>query len=279
MAKGNEKLKYYKTDKLPLLMQGFELQSTSLFLGILEDKKDFTLKVDRGVVNYLDVIGVNDLYIDGNLEGDWNGSLITLLAGGQQLLVDEPMERYNFSVDLGDRAEQKIPVIINGGQTINSRLFLPDITSNSGSNFLQAQVLAYYTTEKHQEFLKEEAKFYSGLGLKRQSFRVRLPAGSTAPVTLEQTIPVNQGGIVGFSVLTYSGDSMPNVLVDVAFDDLKVNLNVWAARFSKLSQRDPFIQWIKLNPGSTLQFSIYPRPGGFVISNDCFAFLTIYFDN
>lgn len=272
--------KYYNTDKLPLLMQGFDIQSTSLFLGILEDRKEFQLKVDRGVVNYLDACVSFDVSVAFGLqELQYNGSQITLLAGGQQLLVDEPSTRYLFNADLGDKSEQKVPVIINGGQTLTSRFFLPDITSNLVSNFAQCQIQAYYTTKRHEEFLKNEARFYFGLGLKRQTFRVKILAGMPVPSTLEAVIPSNQGKIVGFSVLGMGGDDTNSLAIDVGFDDLQVISNVWLPRFAKSNQRDPFILWIALNPGSTLQLTLKRITPATVLVGDSFAYLTLYFAN
>lgn len=201
------------------------------------------------------------------------------MAGGQQIIVDEPLERYDYAIDLGDRDEQKIQVIINGGQTLESKMHLPDLTSNAPGNVaIVGQLLAHYTTKKHDQFLASpKSKFNWGLGLKRQSFRLQIRAGATAGVNLEQVIPKNQGRVIGFSLLVY-GTDLPDVFIDLSFDDLTVILNVLAMRFSRLSQRDPFIQSIDVEPGATLQLTIRPR-AGYTVINDMTCFVTIYFAN
>lgn len=279
MAEERKDPRYYNSDKLPLLMQGFDQQFTNTITQVI-DKKEFTTKVDRGVVNYLDFqcISLNQV-ANGMREIDYNGSLLTLLAGGQQIIVDEPAERYDYAIDLGERVEQKIQVVINGGQTLESKFYLPDLTSNAPGNVaLVGQLLAHYTTKKHEEFLRSpKSNFNWGLGLKRQSYRAVLRAGATAGVTIEQTVPKNQGRVIGFSILIY-GTDISEVYTDVAFDDLTVNLNVLTMRFSRFVQRDPFIQKIDVEPGATLQFTLRPKTG-YAMINDMFGFITLHFAN
>lgn len=280
MAENRRDPRYYNSDKLPLLMQGFEQQFTNTVISKLIDKKEFTTKVDRGVVNYLDfqAISLNQV-VNGMIETDYNGTLLTLLAGGQQIVVNEPLERYDYAIDLGDRDEQKIQVIINGGQTLESKMELPDLVSNAPGNVaIVGQLLAHYTTKKHDNFLvSPESKFNWGLGLKRQSYRVVLPAGATVGQTLEEIVPKNQGRVIGFSILIY-GTDISEVYVDLGFDDLTVILNVLTMRFSRMVQRDPFIQKIDVEPGATLQFTLRPR-AGYTVINDMFGFVTLYFAN
>lgn len=279
MAEVRRDPKYYNTDKLPLLIQGFDYQALVPALGFLRDKKEFTTKVDRGVVNFIDFVAVpSPQETTGLIETNWNGAQITVLAGGQSLLKDELAERYGWLVDLGDKDEQKVQVIINGGQILISDLFITSALFSQGSTAITGQLLAHYTTKRHDEWLKENKKFFWGLGLKRQTFRSILRAGALTPSETPFTVPSNQGRIIGFSVVTFGGASIVNFFVDIAFDDLKVILDVGAPRFVRDSQRDPFIQWIDLNPGSTMQVSLKPRVG-FPIVTDSYAYVTLYFAN
>ena len=150
-------MKYYNSRQTPLLIQGYELQTNNIVpFGILTDKREFTTRVNRGIVNFLDLCAVMSLQPSNGLnENDFSSSQISLLAGGQEVLVDEPAERYDYQLDLGARDEQKIPVIINGGQQLTSNLFLPDTISNSDPNLIFSfQLLAYYTTKSHADSLK-----------------------------------------------------------------------------------------------------------------------------
>lgn len=280
MAENRKDPRYYNTDKLPLLMQGFSQQFTNSTILKLEDKKEFTTKVDRGVINYLDftAISLNQI-VNGMNETDFNGTLLTLTAGGQLITVDEPLERYDYSIDLGDREENKIQVIINGGQTLESRMFLPDLTSSAPANVaIVGQLIAQYTTKKHEEFLASpESKFNWGLGIKRQTYKHRILAGATSGTEASFTIPKNQGRVIGFSVVVM-GTDISAVMLDLSFDDLTVILDVLTMRFSRLSQRDPFINKIDVEPGATLQLNLKPMPG-YTVINNLFAYVTIHFAN
>lgn len=251
-------MRYYNSDKPPLLLQGFELQITNILpFGILEDKKEFTTRVNRGIVNFLDYVAIQSLQTtEGTIEATFDASQVTLLAGGQQILVDEPAERYNYQLDLGERAEQKIPVIINGGQQLSSKIFLPDIISNSNTGIIMGiQLLAYYTTKKHEAFVKEYGRFGRNLGLKRQSFRLATPAGTLPGRTeINDALPKNQGKIIGVSFL-FEGLGIGATNVNLSVDDIGIIEDVNAIRFSRLAQRDPLIFFVYLNPGSTFRLS------------------------
>jgi hypothetical protein len=279
MIKGEENSQYWDSEKAPLLLQGFEIQATNDFTPVLVDQKDFVTRVNRGVVVELDYLSITlAQIINGLLESDFNASQITCVAGGQEILVDEPAERYDYAVDLGDADEHRIKVFINGGQTITSRLFLPDVTSNSATSpVMVSQLHAYYSTKRHQEFIKKYSHFGKGLGLKRRSYRLRVPISTLPTISnLPGVIPKNQGRIIGFSFLFESNDPA-NSLVSFSVDDVGLVENVIAARFSRYCQRDPFIFWYELNPGSTFNLSMNnPSVTTTSVTN---LWLTIYFDN
>lgn len=276
-------MKYWKSKNTPLLLQGFDIQFTSFPapFSVLEDKEEFTTKVNRGIVNALDYVAISNLQsVDGLNEEDFDASQITLLAGGQEILVDEPGERYNYAIDVGEKDEQKIPVIINGGQQLTSRIFLPDATSNSDPavSLFSCQLQAYYSTELHEAWKKQYAKFGRGLGLKRRSYRLRTPA-ATAPgfTELVDVIPKNVGKIIGVSFM-FEGFAIVPTFVDFFVDDLGIIENVSTMRFSRFNQRDPFIFWVDLNPGSTFRLKQTNTVGAGTpsVSN---LWVTFYFDN
>jgi len=270
---------YWNTDKPPLLIQGFEVQVTNDFIPTPTDKKKFETRVNRGVVVYLDYQCLTLAQVaNGLLESDFNASQITCIAGGQEILVNEPAERYDYAIDLGDRKEHKVPVIINGGQTVISTLELPDLTSNSATSpVMSAQLLLHYSTKQHTEWVKKYSHFGNGLGLKRRSYRLRVPGGTAADANLFLTgvIPKNQGRIIGFSFL-YEGTQPIDNFINFKVDDLGLIENVAACRWSRYNQRDPYIQWIDLNPGSTFRLQM----DNSLITNDVTnVWVTFYFDN
>lgn len=236
-------MKYYDSPQTPLLLQGFQLQVTSFPapFSILEDKKEFTTRVNRGIVKELDYVTiVAPQQTDGVVEANFDSTQITLSAGGQEILVDEPGERYDYQLDVGDKHEQKIPVIINGGQQLRSRVFLPDTVSNSdpAASLFSTQLQAYYTTKRHEAWVKEYSKFGRGLGLKRRSYRLGTPAATGAGFTeLTDVIPKNVGKIIGISFL-YEGFAVAATFIDFFVDDLGIIENVVAMRMSRLNQRD-----------------------------------------
>lgn len=273
---------YYNTDKEPLLIQGFDIQTTSIIVPTLIDRKVFETKVNRGVVTELDFQTIALVQVANGLrESDYNASQISITAGGQEIIKDESAERYDYGIDIGQREEQKIKVIINGGQTIISKFELPDLTSNSASSpAMVGQLLAHYTTKKHEEWKKENAHFNSGLGLKRQGFRTLLKAGTT-PIEgaglINGTVPKNQGKIIGFSFL-FLGTDLDQLKLNFSVDDVRLVENVSTMRFSRLVQRDPNILWKSLNPGSTFRLSLDPDPGYLTINN-AQVWVIFYFDN
>lgn len=270
--------RYYLSDKPPLLMQGFELQLTSTVTPTIEDKRSFTTRVNRGIVNYIDFITTTRILLTNGLnEADYNATLVSVLAGGQEIIIDQPAERFLYSIDLGDRDEQKIPVIINGGQTIISSLFLPDLVSNQNSTVMIGQLIAHYTTKKHEDWVQEYSHFGAGLGLKRRSFRLSVPIGTTDPTNITGVIPKNEGKIIGFSFL-YIGQDINSMFVNFSVDDLGLIENIIGLRFSRMTQRDPFIIWQELNPGSTFKLEVAPAPAFTTIFLNQ-LFVTFYFDN
>lgn len=269
---------YWNSDKPPLLIQGFAIQVTSIAFAILVDRKTFQTKVNRGIVSFIDYQTTSlDQWANGLIEADFNASTIDCVAGGQEILVNEPAERYNYVLDLGDKKEHKIPVIINGGQSITSTLQLPDLTSSLGANPLYtAQLLLHYSTRKHEEWVKKYSHFGSGLGLKRRSYRLNIPAGSPTDVyRLDDVIPKNQGKVIGFSFLTET-DNPTGLFINFSVDDLGLVENVCSFRWSRLNQRDPYIMWVDLNPGSTFELAVNKNGGSAQTEN---VYVTFYFDN
>jgi len=270
---------YWNTDKPPLLMQGFTIQATSAPVPLLvEDRKVFETRVNRGVVTFIDYIAMTQSqFNNGNLEAEFQSTEITLVAGGQEILVNEPGERYNYQYDLGDRREHKIPVIINGGQSMTSTLKLPDLISSVGLSFFFAQLICHYSTRQHQEWVKQYSKFGHGLGLKRRSFRLFIPDGSPIDkYTLTGVIPKNQGKVIGFSFLTEHA-TPATALINFSIDNLGIIENVVSTRWSRFCQRDPYIMWIDLNPGSVFDLTVDQTSSATQEPSN--IYVTFYFDN
>lgn len=262
---------YWDIQELPLLLQGFDRQSVTLPL-IFEDSKSFNTEVNRGVITALDYSSVNLQLLLGLDEAFWNDAKITLRGGGQDLLQNVPAEMFDYMVDLGNQQEQKIWTWIEGGQTLESSLKVDAASASTALN-IQTTLHAYYMTKRVHEW-RQKIKWKSGLGMKRRAYNVQ-QAAAAGTYTVEDTLPVNQGAIIGFSIV-YLGANSSDALLDLAIDGLKIVKNAKGERFSRMNQRDPFVFLVPLNPGSKFTFDVRqtsaaPGPGS--------IFLTFYFDN
>jgi hypothetical protein len=74
----------------------------------------------------------------------------------------------------------------------------------------------------------------------------------------------------------YEGFLPGNSFINLKIDDLGIIENVVALRYSRLSQRDPFINWYELNPGSTFDLSLRGDQVTVSVTN---LWLTLYFGN
>jgi hypothetical protein len=265
--------RYWKTSNPPLLLQGFDIQSVVTFLDP-EDRRQFVLEVNRGVVNAVDYVTANFAILTAS--GDetvWTDASITCLAGGQELIRNNLAERYGYNLDIGNQREQKILTWINGGQTIDSNLSI-DPASVAPVNNIVAQFQAYYTTEQLEEW-RRTFKWKNGLGLKRRTYRVPILAAQSGNFFIEDVLPKNQGEIVGFSML-YEGANILEAFAGLSVDGIALIKNVSCLRFSRFSQRDPYVFKIPLNPGSTFRLDLDCLN---VTGNDGILYVTYYFDN
>lgn len=273
MAKQKQDFRYWNITNPPLLLQGFAFQS--VFAGVTnEDRQQFTLETNRGVVYAIDYEAVNlAIFAAGQDEINWNDATITCLAGGQELLRDNPAERFGYSYDIGNQAEQRVLTWINGGQVVDSILKI-DAASIATIPNIAAQFLAYYSTQELEEWRKG-FKWKNGEGLKRRTYSVEWTNAESGTFTIEDVLPKNQGDIVGFSILNM-GASIYEAFVTLNVDGIELIKNVTGLRFSRWSQRDPRVFPIPLNPGSTFKLDcLNPNTS----ANEGKLFLTFYFDN
>jgi hypothetical protein len=268
-----KRYRYWNIKNPPLLLQGFDLQTVVAAL-VNEDRRQFQLETNRGVVFAVDYISVNLAVIAaGQDETVWNDALIDCLAGGQELLRDAPAERYDYDVDLGNEVEQKILTWINGGQVVDSILKINPASIAPVPN-IATQFQAYYSTEDLEEWRKSY-KWKNGQGLKRRTYDVAILAAQSGTFSIEDVLPKNQGEIIGFSLLYY-GANIGEGFANLAVDGIEIIKNVYLPRFSRFCQRDPEVFLIPLNPGSTFKLDLVnPNTTG----NDGILYVTFYFDN
>lgn len=267
--------KGWNDDVVPLLMQGFKTQSINLAAAKFVDKQQFTLTQNRGVVIGLDYVSGNLIqFVNGVTEDIWNDATISTKAGGQDLLVNEAAERYDYALDLGTDEETLIHTRLEGGQIIESAL---EISPASFATFptLQTQLIAYYSTERLEEW-RSTLKFPAGTGVKRQDFVLNVEASASLQYKFSDVLPKNQGPIIGVSFLAMSNEIF-NWNLTFSVDGIAIVENVNCLRFSRRSQREPFILFYPFEAGS--RFEAILDLDAAITTNDGAFFMTFYFAN
>lgn len=260
---------------VPLLMQGFDLQSVNVAGAVFVNKQNFQFTQDRGVVIGLDYVSGNlAQYVAGVTEDIWCDATISAKAGGQDLLVKVAAERYDYSIDLGEDEETLIHTRLDGGQVIESTIEI-DAATGSTLSTLQTQLIAYYSTDALEKW-RATVKFPAGTGVKRQDFKLTVPAGTDLQFTLEDILPKNQGPIIGVSFLAMSAEIF-NWNLDFQINGITIVENVNCLRFSRKSQREPFILYYPFEAGT--KFKAILNLQTLISSNDGVFFVTFYFDN
>jgi hypothetical protein len=245
----------WDSEVTPLLMQGFTIQRVALLpLPFLTDSKLFKITQDRGVVVGLDYVAFNLLMMSNFvIEDEWNDCLVSLKGGGQDLLVNCLLERYDYSLDLGEDEEQLIHTRFTGGQTLESKLVIAAASLSTSPN-ISAQLIAYYSTKRLEEW-KKTLTFPAGTGLKRQDFSFDIPATLDLSFADTGELTKNQGPIIGVSILCQSAEIF-NWNVSLETNGIKIVDSVNGTRFSRLSQREPFILYYPFQAGSRFKWTI-----------------------
>jgi len=233
----------------------------------------YTIATDRGRVRALDMNDVSQVYD----EAIFNLAQFTLLAGSQELLTDEPLNRYGYRNNLSFKQWQQTDVILNNAQTLSLRVD----NNNGGSLALaQGQVLAFYTDKEHTAYRKA-FKWGKGLGLKRRSYVIETPIIAMVPgqviATLRGTIPRRNGNIIAVSLLMVN-EFLRAIEMTLSINGITAIQEVNSTYFSRMNQREPWIFPVYIQPGATFELNIIgaltqalPRTGQAVV---CF-----YFDN
>lgn len=265
---------YYDIDGPPLLLQGFPFQGV-VAPGTPRSAEQYTLAVNRGAVTGLDYVAFNlATIVGGQDEQNWNAAKVTLSAGGQELIRERLLEKFAYNIDVGNQEEQRIKTRIGGGQTLDSVLTIDPATLSTIPN-MSSQLIAHYSTLWLDKW-REKFKWPGGLGLKSRTYTLEhTNAINQGLLTLSDTLPKNNGPIVGFSFM-YLGTAIFEQFISLSVDGLTLVENVNATRFSRYSQRDPERFLIPLNPGSTFDFTINVINTS---SNPGLGAVTFYFGN
>jgi hypothetical protein len=266
----------WEDNVIPLLLQGYRMQTVNGAAAQYRDEMKDKLTQFRGVATQFDYVAGNlAMYVNGVEETTWCDATISLKGGGQDLIFQEMAERYDYPLDLGEDDQVTIKTRIAGGQTIISTFEL-DPTTLSTLDLLSIQLLVYYETKDLFEWRKT-IKFPAGTGIKRQSFRLEVDPNiiSPTPQKLTATLPKNQGPIIGFSITGMSAELF-NYFIDLSVNSYQVVKNVWGLRFSRVSQREPFIILYPFDAGSDFELSVTLTA---LIGNPGSVFITFYFDN
>lgn len=238
---------------LPLIQQGF---TTSIPAAGDTARNQFTLSTGRGRIFQIEPWNfASGFAVDPN-------SNLSVRAGGQFLIQQAPLQNYHFA---NPNTKRITKVRLAESQTL-------DTTLVAGLTASQAQVIAYYTNNKHEEF-KRNFKWGTQLGLKEQAFQFTfLPVGQQE---FEIIIPKRSGNIVGFSMDYMSPiTALVAVQTTLSINDQAIYKNISAMRDSLLSQADKAFHPVAIAPGSTAQLEVNNASG---LTGE--VAVTFYFDN
>jgi hypothetical protein len=260
-------------EKYPVLLcQGFPNLLTAAPGNVRQEL--YTLESDRGTVKEIDLM-VQE-YDEASL-GQLR-AFYTLQAGGQDLISKAASPEYIFNLQLGAMRDHYIKTNLQPSQTLNGFC-----DNRLGLIPSPAQVQVFYSTPQNEEFIRN-FKWKNGLGLKRETFELVIPANAPPPpptpliyTTGKQIVPRQNGPIIGVKV-TYSGDITRTVQL---FFSLKINGvtafdNVSMLNAYPLCGRYKYVYPVAIQPGSTFELSVEDLAGA---GADDYLYVTFFFDN
>lgn len=262
------------TEKPVLLCQGF-LPIFGAVPGTTSGLVQFNIKTDRGKVNRIDMMPVFDI----PTAGTGLNATVNVSAGGQQILKNAEIPPYSFLLQLGSMQDHLTRVNLNEAQTLNAEL---DNTLGFIPSFAQLQ--CFYTTPEHEEFLRN-FKWKNGLGVKRQTFKLNIPAGAPPPggfriLEISDTIPRMFGNVIGLSVCqNISAAESVNMFHSVEINGVTALEDVIGLNADPQCGRQQYIYRVGIQPGSTFRFLVKDFGGTIAPINFNNYFLTFYFDN
>lgn len=253
-----------------LLQQGF-LDFAAIGGGILISNKEYRARTDRGFLKYWDMVpGTMDT---PELNQDVR---MTLAAGGQNLLEEEQLGMWSPQAQFGKDKNWRVRSIVNNAQTIQFTM--------DGTNAIleqQAILIVSYSTPAHEKFLKTIFKQKFGLGLKRKTYLLKVPALTpVGDISVEDILPRNNGAIIGVGISNaydlLGTTELSQQFMNVSIDGINIIENVPATYYNLAEGRENYLQPVLLRPGSTLTFSakiLTPTV------TDIYHSVTFYFDN
>lgn len=264
----------FKNSKPVLLLKGYDLGSADIGEFVTQS---FTTEVDRGQLKTLDftVTSLNRAFAN-NDQGNF-----TLSVGGQNVLENIGITNYGIPNTNAFRFMQ-VKTLAQENQTLgviyDARLSIQAIR--------YFQLLARYTTQAHELFLKSWSTEYLP-GYKRKGYQITRPVGNTQTLSIKPILPKNKGNIIGIGISNALGsliEDLLNTLITVKANGITIIEKVQAINFNILSGKDYFLNKIFLSPGTELELIIEPvlLPGQAVITPaiaTCTHDFTIFFQS
>jgi hypothetical protein len=259
------KLNYYDP---VLLYQGFGIENV---LPSSQQTFQYTFEKNRGHVKAIDII--NPYPEDPTLD---NPFTFTCLINGQVILKDMNWANFAYYKTSGRDNEELVRVVVNERGLAELRV---DNTLVGTPAQARLELAAYYTNEQHDEFLRA-FRWRNGLGLKQQSYRMTVPAGTAVGdiITLRDTLPINNGDIVGVSITSVNQDPLlvSNRRFNVAENGVRIIENYNGALGLPSSGRRDWIFKKLIEPASTFTFQCELDT---IANFDEYYLITFYFNN
>ena len=263
--------KHTQIGKPVLLAQG--LPVTQVNRNGRQEQND-VIRTDRGDIKEILPLQLEDASLfTANTNPD--GAIWTVQAGGQELLTNVPVQKFNYSNDWGNKRDDRIFVKVNDAQTINQRW---DYTNFDGRSLIsvRTQLILYYTTPEQEHFLRH-FKWRKGLGLKRLAEALTFPTATGGTQELTGTIPTGNGKIIGFSLYASGGHvDLVQQTATLYINEVSAIEDISALYFANGSQTEPYIFLAPFEPGSTFRLAVTMTPP---TANPVYWYVTFYFDN
>lgn len=231
----------FKNAKPVLILKGYDIGTADVGQYITQQ---FTTEVDRGQLKTIDLMitaqvsnAVTDL---GNF---------TLSVGGQNVMENLGFANYGVTNINAFRYSQ-VKTFAQENQTLGV-IFDARLSTTRIRYF---QLLATYTTEAHELFLRQWSTEYLP-GYKRKGYQLARLTGNTTGASLKVVLPKNKGNIIGIGISNGGGFviDLVTTTVTIKANGITIIENVQAVNFNALSTRDYFLNKVWLSPGTELE--------------------------
>ena len=203
-----------------------------------------------------------------------NGYRVTMSIGGQDIIKNEPVDKWTSLADFGTEREQRLLVTANQAQTVRTAMDGADFVGPDNTDLVP---LLFYTSREREEWLSK-FDWSQANRFKRETFTLAVGPGVFANTfNLRGIIPRNNGPVVGYSIFVNANqDDVTFAQTTVRINGVVTSLNVPCSYNGNFSQRVPYIWKYPFQAGSEfeLDYTLFAP----ISSGRIRVYLTFYFN-